>query len=144
MRMMQCPNRLGRLWLGEALTWKVKWRSWRSSVFCPGPKADPWIPTRRWARTRVTKEVSEEPTGAESENQEMEMEVGEATPHDASAEIQSPKRKVIRVESEETHDCVCETVAISQEEAEKMGFVPSALGESEKGHQILADSLNGH
>ena len=63
------------------------------------------------------------------EEKEMEMEVGEATPHDASAEIQSPKRKVIRVETEETQDHVCETVAISQDEAEKMGFVSSALGE---------------
>ena len=39
------------------------------------------------------------------------------------------KRKVIRVESEETQDYVCETLAISQEEAEEMGFVPSALSE---------------
>ena len=36
---------------------------------------------------------------------------------------------MIRVESEETQDYVLETLAISQEEAEEMGFVPSALGE---------------
>ena len=37
---------------------------------------------------------------------------------------QSQKRKVIRVESEETQDYVRETLAISHEEAEEMGFVP--------------------
>ena len=47
----------------------------------------------------------------------------------ANVEIQSRKRKVIRVESEETHDYLCETLAISQEEAEEVGFVPRALGE---------------
>ena len=57
------------------------------------------------------------------------MEVHEAVPLEASAEIQGPRRKVIRVESEETKDHVRETLAISQEEAEEMGFVPSALGE---------------
>ena len=72
---------------------------------------------------------SEEPKGAEHEKQEMEMEVDEATPHVASAEVQSAKRKGIRTESEETQDHVWETLAISQEEAEEMGFVPSALGE---------------
>ena len=41
----------------------------------------------------------------------------------------SPKRKVIRVESEETQDHVCETLALNQEEAEEMGFLLSALGE---------------
>ena len=46
-----------------------------------------------------------------------------------SFEIQSPKRKVIRVESEETLDYMRETLAISQGEAEEVGFVPSALRE---------------
>ena len=36
---------------------------------------------------------------------------------------------MVRVESEETQDHVRETLAISQEEAEEMGFGPSALGE---------------
>ena len=36
-----------------------------------------------------------------------------------NAEIQSPKRKVIRVESEEAQDYVCETLAVSPEEADK-------------------------
>ena len=62
------------------------------------------------------------PNGAGNEKQEKEMEVGEAAPHEASAEVQSPRRKVIRVESEETQDCLRETLAISQEEAEEMGL----------------------
>ena len=57
------------------------------------------------------------------------MEVDEATPHETKTAVRSPKRKVIRVESEETLDLVRETLGISQEEAEEMGFVPRALGE---------------
>ena len=68
-------------------------------------------------RTKITKEDSEKPKEAEIEKQQKEMEVDEAAPHEASAEIQRPKRKVIRVESQETQDCVRETLAISQEEA---------------------------
>ena len=41
--------------------------------------------------------------------------------------LNSKARKVIRVESEETQDYVCETRAISQEEADEMGFVSSVL-----------------
>ena len=37
------------------------------------------------------------------------------------------KRKVIRVESEETQDYVRDSLNLSQEEAEKISFVPSAL-----------------
>ena len=84
-------------------------------------KIDHWS-----ARTKVTKEESEEPRGTENEKQEKEMKVDEATLHEASAEVESLKRRVIRVESEETQDNVRETLAISQEEAEEMGFVPSA------------------
>ena len=36
---------------------------------------------------------------------------------------------MIRVESEGTEDYVRESVAISQEEADEVGFVPSALSE---------------
>ena len=36
---------------------------------------------------------------------------------------------MIRVETEETQDYVRETLAISHEKAEEMGFVPSALSE---------------
>ena len=59
----------------------------------------------RSARTNITKEESEEPKGAE-------MEVDDAVPQEASVEIQCPKRKVIRLESEETQDYVRETLAI--------------------------------
>ena len=45
-------------------------------------------------------------------------------PHEATAEVQSPVK-----ETEETQDYVRESLAISQEEAEEMGFVPSAVGE---------------
>ena len=58
-----------------------------------------------------------------------EMEADEAALHEASAEIQSLRRKMIRVESEQPQDYVRETRAISYAEAEEMGFVPSALGE---------------
>ena len=42
-------------------------------------------------------------------------------------EIGSPKRKVIRVESEETQDYVKEGRSTEQEEEEKRTFVPSAV-----------------
>ena len=57
------------------------------------------------------------------------MEVDGEVPKEESAEIQSPKRKVIRVESEETQDYVRETLAVGQEEGSELGFVPSALSE---------------
>ena len=43
----------------------------------------------------------------------------------ARVEVQGPKRRVIRVESEETQDDVRESLAISQEEADEIGLVPS-------------------
>ena len=48
------------------------------------------------------------------------------------------KRNVIRVESEETQDYVRETLTLSQEEAEELGFVPSALREPRIGATIDA------
>ena len=42
-------------------------------------------------------------------------------------EVQSPKRKVIRVESEETQDYVRDSLNLSLKEAEEISFVPSAL-----------------
>ena len=78
-------------------------------------------------RIKTAKEESEEPKGAEHEKQEKQLEVDESTPHEASVEVQSPNRKVARVESAETQDYVRETLAISQEEADEMGLVPSAL-----------------
>ena len=41
--------------------------------------------------------------------------------------VKSPKRKVIRVESEETQDHVREAMDLSQEEAEEISFVPSEV-----------------
>ena len=38
-----------------------------------------------------------------------------------------PKRKVIRVESEETQDSVRESLNLSREVAEEVSFVPSAI-----------------
>ena len=57
----------------------------------------------------------------------MEKEVNWKTPWDEGAEVESPKRKVIRVESEETQDYVRESLTLSREEAEEISFVPSAL-----------------
>ena len=48
-------------------------------------------------------------------------------PGEEGEESKSWKRKVIRVESEETQDCVCEANDMDQEEAEKKSFVSSAI-----------------
>ena len=50
------------------------------------------------------------------------MEMDDDGLQEESVDIQSPIRKVIRVESEETQDYVRETLAISQEEAEGNGL----------------------
>ena len=71
---------------------------------------------------KAAREESEKP-------KEAGMEVDGEVPQEESVEIQSPKRNVIRVESEETQDCVRDTLAVSQEEAEEMGFGQSALSE---------------
>ena len=57
----------------------------------------------------------------------MKEEVDGKSPVDEGVEIQSPKRKVIRVESEETQDYVRESLNLSREEAEELSFVPSAI-----------------
>ena len=114
---------LGLLWqrgrkdTGGALTWRGPWSGTEGGSVDHKGKMD-----HRPVRTKITNEESEGPKDAE-------MEVDGAVPQEGSAEIQSPTRKVIRVASEETQDHVRETLAISQEEAEEMGFVPSALGE---------------
>ena len=103
------------------------------------------------ARTVLTKEESEGVKGAENERQGMEVDdvIPETQPSSnethgvffmcqveeqqaARVEVQGPKRRVTRVESAETQDFVRERVAheeINQEEADEMGFVPSALSE---------------
>ena len=58
----------------------------------------------------------------------MERNVGRNTPGEEGAETLSPKRKVLRVESEETQDNVRKSLNLSQDEAEEeMSFVPSAI-----------------
>ena len=47
-------------------------------------------------------------------------------------EIKSPKRKVFRVESEETQDFVREAKSTDQEEVEELSFVPSAISVLQK------------
>ena len=48
-------------------------------------------------------------------------------PGEEGAEVKSPKRKVIRVESEETQDYVREAMDLSQEKAEEISFVQSVI-----------------
>ena len=94
-----------------------------------GGSVDPARKMGHWsARLKTAREGSEEPKGAEIEKQEKKMEVYVA-PHEARAEVQSPTRRVTRVELEITQDHVRETLAISKEEADEMGFVPSVLSE---------------
>ena len=69
--------------------------------------------------------VSVNPEGQKSQGrkgktkQRMEEKVDGKAPGDEGAEIQSPKRKVIRVESEETQDYVRESLNLSRDEAEE-------------------------
>ena len=64
MRMKQCPRSPGRLQpsgrkeTGGALTWKVKWRSWRSKVFFSGTEGgsvDPEGKVGQSARRQIHK-----------------------------------------------------------------------------------------
>ena len=51
---------------------------------------------------------------------------------DEGAEVQSPNRKVIPVESEETQDNAKESFNLSREEAGEISFVPSAISIPQK------------
>ena len=53
-------------------------------------------------------------------------------PREEGEEINGPKRKIIRVESEETQDYVREAKSTDQEEAEELISVPSAIGVPQK------------
>ena len=53
-------------------------------------------------------------------------------PGEEGEESESPKRKTIRVESEETQDYVREANDMDQEEAEEISFVPSAMSVPQK------------
>ena len=60
---------------------------------------------------------------------EDEMEVDVDASQGESVETKSSKKKVVRVESEETQNYVCGMLATSGEEAEESAFVPSAISE---------------
>ena len=103
------------------------------------------------ARTVLTEEESEGLKGVENERQGMEVDdvIPETQPSSnetdggfimcqveeqqaARVEVQRPKRRMTRVESAETQDYVRERLAhgeINQEEADEIGFVPSASSE---------------
>ena len=51
-------------------------------------------------------------------------------PNEEGEEIKSPKRKVIRVESEETQDYLREVKSTEYEDEEERTFVPSASAEA--------------
>ena len=57
----------------------------------------------------------------------MENKVNGKASREEGPEVQSPKRKVIRLESEETQDYARESLNLSQEEAEERSFVPRAF-----------------
>ena len=52
---------------------------------------------------------------------------GRKGPGEEGDDVKGPKRKLIRVESEETQDYVKESLDLSWEEAEDVSFVPSAI-----------------
>ena len=113
----------------EALSessWRVKWRNWKKEVRGPGLKATVGPRGEMSYRSGRVKAARKD----RGELKEAEIVVDGEAPPSESAEIQSSKRKVIRVESEETQYHVCEALAIAQEEAEEITFVLSALGEA--------------
>ena len=57
----------------------------------------------------------------------MENNVNGKALREEDAEFQSPKRKVLRVESEETQDYVRESLNLRLKQAEAISFGPSAL-----------------
>ena len=121
-----------------------------------GGSVDPKGEAGHWSVwIKTTQEGSEEVKRDENEKQKSQTEVDEAAPRmqtssnetdgglklceveerqESRVEVQGPKRRVIRVESEETQDYVRETLAISQEEADEIGFAPSASSEPRGAH----------
>ena len=67
----------------------------------------------------------------------MEKKVNGKALWDDGAEVQSPKRKVIRVESEETQDYVRESLNLSREEAEETSFVPKRAQHCTRTHVFV-------
>ena len=76
----------------------------------------------RWKWTRPPSGI--QPSSKETDGGSRMCDVEEQQV--ARVEVKGPTRRVIRVESEETQDHVRGTLAISQEEADEVGFVQSA------------------
>ena len=74
----------------------------------------------RHARTKMARKGRENQTTSEKE-------ANQNAPQEDGAGVQSPKRKVIRVESSETKDYERESLNLSRDEAEEFTFVPSAI-----------------
>ena len=70
--------------------------------------------------------VSVNPDGAGDHERKSSRRESEA-PGEEGEEVKRPKRKVIRVEFEETHDYLREALNLSQEEVEEISFAPSAI-----------------
>ena len=71
----------------------------------------------RYARAKMARKERENQT-------RMEKKVNGKALRDEGAEVQSPRRKVIRVESEETQDYVRESLNLSLDEVVEISFVP--------------------
>ena len=62
-------------------------------------------------------------------------------PGEEGEDIESPTRKLIRVESEETQDYVKETLDLTREKARERSFVPSAISVPQfKAHVLVCDN----
>ena len=89
-------------------------------------------------KRQEVQEVMIEAEGGERKRRRL-MDVGHVKSHrrqsdvpEEGEEIKSPKRKRIRVESEETQDYVKGAKGTDQEEAEEVSFVPIAIGVPQK------------
>ena len=98
-----------------------------------------WAGTRRGnsdagSHSFVEQDVSVNPEG-ESHHERIQTKSTRRereAPGEEGEETKSPKRKVIRVESEETQDYVRESLDLSREEAEEISFVTSAISIQQK------------
>ena len=91
---------------------KEKRRRWKPKFFGNGVEGVPGYPDGEghyeWVQVKKSRSESE-------------------VPGEEEKEVKSSKRKVIRVESEETQDYVRTANYMKQEEAEEKSFVPSAI-----------------
>ena len=109
-------------WRGGALTWRV---------ICPRPKADPWIPKGRRATGQLGQKLQKKKVKSRESQNMRNRKKWKWMGLYLTQRVWNPKpqKKSASCGTEETQDYGRETLAISQEEAEEMGFVPSALGE---------------